>query len=342
MSTPDVLVAGETLVDFLPDRSGPLASVERFDRRAGGAPANVAVGLARLGEPPWFLSNVSTDAFGDFLVSTLDDYGVPDRFLTRDADHATTLAFVSHDEHADREFSFYRADGADRYLDAEAVPDDALAAVSWVCVGGVALSAEPARSATFELVERAHEQGCQVVFDPNSRPELWTDDATFADVTERMVARADVAKFSPADLDGTGLVPDDPRSGGVGEPGGDEASVDATDDDEALARAVLDAGPHTAFVTRGARGASVRADAEAPWGPIAAGHPGYDAASTDTTGAGDAFLAGALAALADGAPPAEVLAFAGAVAALTTTGTGAMAALPDRAAVAAFRERHRS
>jgi len=52
--TREVLVAGETLIDFLPDRSGSLSAVESFSRRAGGAPANVAVGLARLDRTPWF------------------------------------------------------------------------------------------------------------------------------------------------------------------------------------------------------------------------------------------------------------------------------------------------
>jgi fructokinase len=74
----DLLVAGEALVDFIPDRPGPLADVETFTRRAGGAPANVAVGLATLGDPPLFWTRVGRDPFGDHLVETLADHGVPD------------------------------------------------------------------------------------------------------------------------------------------------------------------------------------------------------------------------------------------------------------------------
>lgn len=313
---PEILVAGETLIDFLPNQSGPLSTVETFSRRAGGAPANVAVALSRLDERPWFLTNISEDAFGDFLANSLDAHGVPDRFVTRDPDYRTTLAFVAHDADADRSFTFYRTETADQYLDADAVGNDALDAVSWVALGGVVLSSEPARSATFELAERAHEHGCGVVFDPNSRPELWTDEATAERVLEEMLGLTDVVKTSADDLTGMGFV-----------------------DDSAIARSVLDAGPHTVFLTRGETGARVVADERAPWGPADHDHAGYPVEPVDTTGAGDAFLAGVLCALAEGEPLDETLAFANAVAALTTTETGATAALPDRETVAELRAR---
>jgi fructokinase len=310
MATPEVLVAGETLVDFLPNRSGPLRDVEGFTRRAGGAPANVAIALARLGERPWFLSNLSTDAFGEFLMETLATEGVPERFLTRDEDHRTTLAFVAHDESADRSFTFYRTETADQHIDPGVVGDDALEAVSWVVLGGVALASEPARSRLFGFVERARGHDCTVVFDPNSRPELWPDAATYERTLEGMLALTDIAKVAREDLAGTRFAAPD---------------------------SLLDAGPHTAFVTRGANGARVVADGHAPWGPTERDHAGYRVNPVDTTGAGDAFLAGVLSALVDGESLDEVLAFANVLAALTTTESGAVDALPDREAVATFR-----
>ena len=315
MASPAILVVGETLIDFLPDQPGPLSTVETFSRRAGGAPANVAIALSRLDERPWFLTNVSEDAFGDFLADTLSAHGVPDRFVTRDGGHRTTLAFVAHDERADRSFSFYRTETADQYLDAAVVPDDVLDAVSWVALGGVALASEPARSAMFALAERAREHDCGVVFDPNHRPELWPDETTAERVIERMLERTDVCKTSTTDLSGTRF-------------------ANAPN----LARSLLDAGPHTVFLTRGPDGACVVAGEDAPWGSADETHSGYSVESVDTTGAGDAFLAGVLRALANDESLRETLAFANAVAALTTTETGATAALPDREAVAEFRE----
>ncbi|MWG36255.1 carbohydrate kinase family protein [Halomarina oriensis] len=310
---PDVLVAGETLVDFLPGSAGPLASVERFTRRPGGAPANVAVGLATLGHAPWFWTRVGADPFGDLLAETLADHGVPDRFVERDPEAKTTLAFVEHDDAKDRAFTFYRDGTADTRLRPGTVPDGVLASVGWVYVGGVALASGSSREATFDLVERARERGAMVVFDPNARPELWDDD--FAAVATRALEATDVVKATPEDLAAVGL---------EGSPA-------------ALAEAVLDGGPHTALVTRGAKGAHASSTADAPWGADTVDHAGYPVDPVDTTGAGDAFTAGALAALVDGESLPEVLAFANAVAAVTTTAEGAMTALPDRGAVRAFR-----
>jgi len=311
----NILVAGETLVDFLPERAGPLSAVESFTRRPGGAPANVAVGLSTLDRTPWFWTRVGDDPFGDALGERLAAAGLPDRFVERDPTAKTTLAFVEHDADADRAFTFYRDDTADTRLQRGTVPDDTLASVDWVAVGGVTLASEPARSATFDLAERAREQDATVVFDPNARPELWDDD--FAPVVERMLDRVDVLKATPTDLAAAGFDPD--------------ADVDD------LAAAVHDAGPHTLLLTRGERGAVASATAAAPWGPATVRHDGYRVDPVDTTGAGDAFTAGALAALSDGDSLSETLAFANAVGAVTTTAPGAMTAFPDREAVRRFR-----
>ncbi|WP_435178353.1 carbohydrate kinase family protein [Halorussus sp. AFM4] len=321
-SDPDVLVAGEALVDFLPDAPGPLAEVENFSRRAGGAPANVAVGLARLDEVPWFWTRVGEDPFGDHLAETLASFGVPDRFVERDPVAKTALAFVSHDEDADRAFTFYRDGTADTRVEPGGVPDATLDAVEWVYVGGVMLAADPGRTATLDLAERATDRGATVVFDPNYRPELWAaSDRDYPDLVAEMLDRADVVKATPEDLAAAGFEAESP---------------------EALAGAVADAGPHTVLLTLGESGAFASATDRAPWGPAAASHGGYDVEAVDTTGAGDAFTAGALAALADGDAAevslSEVLGFANAVAAVTTTAPGAMTALPSREAVREFRE----
>ncbi|MFC7323962.1 carbohydrate kinase [Halorubrum rutilum] len=305
--TRDVLVAGETLIDFIPDSPGSLGDVESFSRRAGGAPANVAVGLARLDRTPWFCTALADDPFGAHLGDVLDREGIPDRFVTAVPDSRTALAFVSHGPDADREFTFYRSDTADRRLDTSVVDDETLESVDTVAVGGVTLTAEPARSATFDLVERARARGCRVFFDPNVRPELWETDP--APTVRRMLSATDVLKATREDLDGAGL--------------------------PAAPREILDAGPDVLLLTEGSSGARLVSDEGAAWGAGEWSHPGYEVGDVvDTTGAGDAFAAGAIAALTDGAGPDAVLAFANAVAALSTTRGGGMTALPDRGTVA--------
>lgn len=316
----DVLIAGETLVDFLSAESGPLASTESFRRRAGGAPANVAVGLARLGVVPRFWTRIARDPFGDFLASTLADEGIPEEFVVRDPAAKTTLAFVALDD--DSTFAFRRDGTADTRLEPGTIPDERLAAFDWVHVGGVTLAAGPARAATFDLMERAAAAGATVSFDPNARPELWASSPhDFPASVRRAFGAADVVTATPADLAAAGI------------------GADA--DPSALARAVADRGPHTVLLTLGAAGARARATAAAPWvdGAVECAHEGYAVEAVDPTGAGDAFAAGALAALVGGDSLRDSLAFANAVAAITTTGRGAMTALPSREAVRAFRRR---
>lgn len=321
MPTPSTLVAGETLVDFVPDTEGPLNDVESFSPRPGGAPANVAVAMQRLDSTPYFVTRLATDAFGDLLADRLAEAGIDDRFVQRDPDHPTALAFVTHDPEGDRSFTFYRNDAADTHLATTTVTDGLLAAIDRVVVGGVSLTVEPARTAILDLVGRAREHGCTVVFDPNVRPELWPDDTEMRSVLETALTAADVVKTATDDLAGVGYPT---------EPG-------------ALADQILDHGPHSVLVTRGRSGAELHATTDAPWDAGTWEHGGYDVDAVDTTGAGDAFLAGLLASLDQSdtgmaADPGERLGFANAVAALTTTGRGAWTALPGRAAVETLRE----
>jgi fructokinase len=315
---PEVLVVGETLIDFLPSEPGPLSAVESFSRRAGGAAANVAICLSKLDAAPFFLSNVSADGFGDFLIETLESNGVSAQLVTRDRHHETTLAFVSHDAAGDRTFTFHGTDTADGYLEASVVSEAMLEELSWVCVDApVALAAPNSREAIVDLCERAREHDCSVAFDPNTRRDQWSDEETFLESLGRLLSLTDVCKTSTEDLRGTPLAAES-----VGE----------------LARNVQEAGPHTVFVTEGAGGASVYSAERAPWGAGSYTHAGYDVPVADTTGAGDAFLGGVLAALLAEEDLGEALGFATGVAALTTTEAGAIDALPDRAAVRTLRE----
>ncbi|WP_226040746.1 carbohydrate kinase [Natrinema sp. DC36] len=318
----DVLVAGETLIDWVPERAGPLEDVAGFERRPGGAPANVAVALARLEGQPLFWTRVGADPFGRYLERVLENNGLPIRFVERDPGAKTTLAFVTHDETGERAFTFYRDGTADTRLEPDRIDDETLADCEWVHAGGVTLSSGSSRAATLDLLERAAAAGCTVSFDPNLRPALWPNVGTFASVVGDALAHVDVCLATAAELEALGF-------------SGDSAAE--------IARATIDHGPpHTVFVTRGSDGAVGVASDDAPWPADVVDHPGFDVAAVDTTGAGDAFVAGAIAALRDDQEPADAVAFANAVAATATTAKGAMAALPTRDAVAPLLEAERS
>ncbi|GAA0209231.1 carbohydrate kinase family protein [Halobaculum roseum] len=308
------LVVGECIVDLHPAAAsaGDLGDADAYARHPGGAPANVAVGLARLGEAPGLWTRLGDDGFGDFLADTLRGEGIPETFVERDPDAPTGLALVALDADGERSFSLYLEGTAAAALDPATVDDATLADLDWIHVGGVELAHEPSRSAVFDLLDRVPD-AATVSFDPNARPSLWRE-FDYADTLARALPDVDVLVASAEDLD----------------PAGYEGTA------EALASGVVADGPHTAVITRGAAGAYARSTADAPWGAGHAEHPGFEADVVDTTGAGDAFTAGAIAALDGGSSLSDALRFANAVGARATTAQGAMAALPTRAEVEAF------
>lgn len=305
------LVVGECIVDLHPSEAGGVGDATTYTRRPGGAPANVAVGLARLGEAPRFWTRLGADGFGDFLADALAAEGVPDELVERDAEAPTGLAVVGRDAEGDRSFGLYLDGTASVGFRPGAVDDAALASAEWVHVGGVELAFEPARSAILDLLDGVSGDAT-VSFDPNARPGLWRE-FDYADTLDRVLPEVDVVVASADDLRPAGF------TGGA----------------SALARQLVGAGPHTALLTRGSDGARGCSTADAPWGAEDVDHGGFAVDVVDTTGAGDAFTAGAITALSEGRALADALRFANAVGAASTTAEGAMAALPDRESVEA-------
>ena len=233
----DILVVGETLVDMLPGAGETLRDVDGFTHRPGGAPANVAVGLSRLGAPPAFWTRLGDDLFGDFLRETLDEEGVPGA-LSRRVGGNTTLAVISPPGVDGRRFRFYGSRDVTFGFEPDAVPTDALASVSWVHLGGVALTHPAGRTAMRRVAAVADERGCTVSFDVNYRPDLVPegDRDAVVEAIRDVLADTDVAFASDEDVAATGI---------------------SSREGEDLAQDLLDLGPHTAVVTLGSAGAVV-------------------------------------------------------------------------------------
>ncbi|WP_330632492.1 carbohydrate kinase family protein [Halocatena halophila] len=298
------LVVGETLVDLVPAGGDD----DVFVRRIGGGPTNVAAGLARLDNAPLLWSCLGDDPMAAFLRRRLDELGLAGPYVERAPDSKTTLAHVTHDGAGDRTFTFYRERPADVHLSVGAVPDEQLAKLDWVVVGGIALATDRARTAILELLERATSAGCTVVYDPNARPSLWTDEP-FERTAREVLEYTDIVCGSVADCRTAGFDGETPA---------------------ALAQSLLSTGVHTVVLTQGVNGSLLRATANSPVGPTAIDHPGYSVSVTDTTGAGDGFLAGLLDGIKGGADdPWRWLDRANAAGALTTTARGAVSAFPN-------------
>ncbi|HEE5025697.1 TPA: aminoimidazole riboside kinase [Klebsiella pneumoniae] len=289
-----IWVLGDAVVDLLPDGEGRLLQCP------GGAPANVAVGVARLGGDSGFIGRVGDDPFGRFMRHTLAQEQVDVNYMRLDAAQRTSTVVVDLDSHGERTFTFMVRPSADLFLQPEDLPP--FAAGQWLHVCSIALSAEPSRSTTFAAMEAIKRAGGYVSFDPNIRSDLWQDPQDLRDCLDRALALADAIKLSEEEL----------------------AFISG------IARLNARFQPTLLLVTQG------KAGVQAALRGQVSHFPARPVVAVDTTGAGDAFVAGLLAGLAAHGIPdnlaalAPDLALAQTCGALATTAKGAMTALPYR------------
>lgn len=312
-----IICFGEALIDFLAAPAAPDAPLP-FLRNAGGAPANVAVALAKLGMPVAFAGMLSTDMFGDFLLESLDAAGVDTSCIVRTDRANTALAFVSLDASGERSFNFYRPPAADLlFADADFQPASFTGLAAFHACSN-SLTEAPIAAATLAGMRRARDAGAVVSFDLNLRPALWPQGTDPLPLLWQALGLADLVKLSAEELDYLAA---------------DAGSADAVRERLWQGRTqvlvVSDGAQPLAWHTRTAAGSS----------PVPA------VRAVDTTGAGDAFVAGLLACLVeqgvspaalegffhDAARRAPALRFAGACGASAVTRRGAFAAMPCRA-----------
>src|SRR5947209_16557667 len=195
--TPQVVCLGEALIDFVADTAGvSLAECPGFRKAPGGAPANVAVGLARLGVPASFVGKVGDDPFGRFLRDTIAEAGVDTEPMRLSPEARTGLAFVSLMANGERDFLFYRHPSADMLLRWDEVPESLFAGARVLHHGSITLISEPSRTATVVAAAHAREAGCLVSYDVNLRRPLWESDAAARAGIKDGLAGVDLVKMS--------------------------------------------------------------------------------------------------------------------------------------------------
>lgn len=312
---PDVISLGEVLFDLFAGPAGTtLGAARTFTPAPGGAPANVAVGLARLGIDAGFVGRVGDDPFGGRLLELLREEGVDTTHCLPVAGGRTTIALVATSSPVDQDFVLFR--GADTLLRLDHLDRACLAGAQVFTYGSVTLSAD-ARDAALQAARWAREGGVLVAFDANYRPGVWPGETAARDAVMEALRCADIAKLNDVELKlltGT----DDPRTG---------------------CRPILDLGVRLCLITLGAGGA---------WfddGRVSGSVPGFDAEVVDTTGCGDAFLAAFLAGLVaeprtldelDRGALFRLVETANAAGARAAMRHGAIAGLPTRAEIDAL------
>jgi fructokinase len=302
-----------------------LAKSEIFEKRPGGSPFNIAVGLARLGQKTGFLVKLGTDEFGLELKEFLLNEGLHPRYLLVGEGQTTTLAMAAIDAAGKPEFRFYRDHAADVSLTWEELPPELrdpgapLEAVLYH-FGSVSLGEPPASETYIRLFETMEKRGAVTVLDPNIRPLYLKDKPGFRPRLLEWISKVDVLKLSDDDLTWiTG---------------------------ESVVEQGLEKLPFNkkglVIVTEGAKGA------RALWHGQELSVAGFRVEVAETTGCGDAFMAGVMDRLVpfaddrlarlDRAQLEEILRFANACAAIVATRRGAANSMPRLKEVEEFLE----
>ncbi|MBS0847366.1 aminoimidazole riboside kinase [Citrobacter sp. JGM124] len=294
-----VWVLGDAVVDLLPDGDNHLLKCP------GGAPANVAVGIARLAGQSGFIGRVGDDPFGHFMKQVLDEEQVDTHYMRYDPLHRTSTVVVALDDEGERSFTFMVRPSADLFIEPCDLPS--FKPNQWLHTCSIALSAEPSRSTTFTGMERIKQAGGKVSFDPNIRTDLWQDPEQLQHCLSRALSLADVAKLSVEELQF--ITGESELQAGI---------------DKLISCYPLG----LLLVTQGKEGVMAHYQGKTHH------FPAKPVVCVDTTGAGDAFVAGLLCGLADQGMPEnvtqleQILAQAQLCGALATTAKGAMTALP--------------
>ncbi|MFZ7223807.1 aminoimidazole riboside kinase [Avibacterium avium] len=302
-----IWVLGDAVVDLIPDGE------QHYLRCAGGAPANVSVGVARLGGESGFIGKVGKDPLGEFMQQTLQQEKVDTTFMTLDPTQRTSTVVVGLDQ-GERSFTFMVNPSADQFLQVSELP--AFSKGQWLHCCSIALINDPSRTATFTAMKNIRQAQGYVSFDPNLRESLWQSLDEMREVVMQAVALADVLKFSEEEL----------------------TFLTQTDSLEKAFEKITALYPQKLIiVTLGKEGALYHFNGTKE---IVAGKA---LQPVDTTGAGDAFVGGLLAGLSQNPDwqsnhetLVKILRQANACGALATTAKGAMSALPNHEQLHAF------
>ncbi len=306
-----VYCVGELLIDFVAEKQGNnLSKANVFTKKAGGAPANVACAISKLGGNSKFVGCVGNDPFGAFLLNVLQENNV-DISLAQRSKTFTTLAFVSLADDGERDFVFSR--GADKKLVYNSSVKNGFKGNILHLGAATALLGGDLEKAYGRYFFDALTQGVFISFDPNFRGDLWKDEEDiFVKKCMPFIEKSDLCKFSL-----------------------EEAQLLSGKEDLTEACRILhEIGAKIITVTLGSEGTLV-STAETK-------HtiPSIKVSPVDTTGAGDAFIGCLLQQISTLNDPHEIIsnidlllkmvARSNKAGAITTTNYGAIPSLPTR------------
>ncbi len=171
----DLILLGRVAIDFNPvDLNRPLEESGNFNKYLGGSPANIAVGMARLGKKVGFIARVSDDQFGDYVTHYFEKEGIDTSHITRCRNGENLgLTFTEILSPSESRILMYRDGVADLMLEPEDVDEDYIRKAKALLISGTALAASPSREAALKAMMLARKNGVVVIFDIDYRAYTW-------------------------------------------------------------------------------------------------------------------------------------------------------------------------
>lgn len=201
MTNPRVICLGEILFDLLADQLGrSLENVESWTAYPGGAPANVACALVKLGTPTSFIGCVGQDEAGESLVKLLQDIGVDSTGVQRHPTAPTRKVYVVRSEQGEREFAGFgeldTSKFADAFLDSSKLPESLFENAEFLVLGTLELAYPETRAAIQKALKLAEQYDVKVLVDINWRPMFWPDPSEAKPLVQELLRHVDFLKIA--------------------------------------------------------------------------------------------------------------------------------------------------
>ncbi len=199
----DIIPVGRVAIDFNPtDYNRPLSESEHFNKYLGGSPANIAVGMARLGRKVGFLGRVSDDAFGDFVEGYFRDEGIDVSHISRCVNgEKLGLTFTEILSPTESSILMYREGAADLQLCPDDVDEGYIAGARALLVSGTSLCCSPTREAALKALGYARKNGTAVIFDADYRAYTWKSKDDISLYTSLVAEKSDIILGSREEFD---------------------------------------------------------------------------------------------------------------------------------------------
>lgn len=312
----DLTALGRLCIDLNANEiNRPMEQTMTFTKYVGGSPANIAIGMSRLGRRVAFVGKLADDQMGRFIRAYLRDNGIDDGCVSTDRTGAVTgLAFTEIKSPTDCSILMYRDNVADLKLGPLDVGEPLIADSRALLISGTALAASPSREAVFVALDYARKHGTPVAFDIDYRPYTWRSPEETAVYANLVAEKSDIIVGTREEFDGMERFENNPDRG-----------------DRYTASKWFERGAKLVVIKHGKDG-SIAYTKDG----LEHRAKSYPANVVKTFGAGDAYAAGFLHGLMSGWDVARSMSFGSAAASIVISSHSCSDAMPTAAAVEAY------